>query len=240
MMNDTIKVEKGKTKMIAHRGVSGLERENTLAAFVAAGNRSYYGIETDIHTTADGKFIIYHDDTLERLLGKKENVEACTFEYLRSLRLTDLNGNPREDLCLPTLEEYLRVCRQYGKQAILELKNQMARENVWKIVEIVKKEAWYAHTTFISFSKLNLLAIREKYPDADAQFLSSVCSEEDIAFMIENRLDADLNGNCVTAEKVKALREGGRKINVWTLNNPEHMELARVFGLDFVTTNILE
>ena len=129
MMNDTIKVEKGKTKMIAHRGVSGLERENTLAAFVAAGNRSYYGIETDIHTTADGKFIIYHDDTLERLLGKKENVEACTFEYLRSLRLTDLNGNPREDLCLPTLEEYLRVCRQYGKQAILELKNQLA----WKI-----------------------------------------------------------------------------------------------------------
>ena len=43
--------------MVAHRGVSKLERENTMPAFVAAGNRSYYGIETDIHITRDGRFI---------------------------------------------------------------------------------------------------------------------------------------------------------------------------------------
>ena len=54
---NTIKVNAGKTMMVAHRGVSGLERENTVAAFLAAGNRSYYGIETDFHRTADGKFI---------------------------------------------------------------------------------------------------------------------------------------------------------------------------------------
>ena len=48
---NTIKINKGTTLMVAHRGVSGLERENTAAAFVAAGNRSYYGVETDIHRT---------------------------------------------------------------------------------------------------------------------------------------------------------------------------------------------
>ena len=46
---DTIKFDKKKTVMIAHRGLSGIETENTNSAFVAAGNRSYYGIETDIH-----------------------------------------------------------------------------------------------------------------------------------------------------------------------------------------------
>ena len=52
---DTIHLkQEGKPLMIAHRGVSGLEKENTMPAFVAAGNRSYYGIETDIHKTADG------------------------------------------------------------------------------------------------------------------------------------------------------------------------------------------
>ena len=51
-------------KIIAHRGVSGLERENTCAAFIAAGNRSYYGIETDVHVTKDGKFIVFHDDSI--------------------------------------------------------------------------------------------------------------------------------------------------------------------------------
>ena len=43
---DTIKINRGNTRMIAHRGVSGLETENSIPAFVAAGNRSYYGVET--------------------------------------------------------------------------------------------------------------------------------------------------------------------------------------------------
>ena len=57
-MKNTIKIAHGGVKMIAHRGLSGLERENTAAAFVAAGNRSYYGMETDIHRTKDGRFIV--------------------------------------------------------------------------------------------------------------------------------------------------------------------------------------
>lgn len=53
---DTIKMNSRSVRMIAHRGVSGLERENTCAAFVAAGNRSYFGIETDVYQTADGNY----------------------------------------------------------------------------------------------------------------------------------------------------------------------------------------
>ena len=55
---NTIKVDSGNTLMIAHRGLSGIELENTCSAFVAAGNRSYFGIETDVHVTADGQYII--------------------------------------------------------------------------------------------------------------------------------------------------------------------------------------
>ena len=51
----TVKIKKSKTKMIAHRGLSGIEPQNTSIAFAAAGNRSYFGIETDVHITKDGK-----------------------------------------------------------------------------------------------------------------------------------------------------------------------------------------
>ena len=69
-MNNTIKLEnKGHTQMIAHRGVCGLEPENTNAAFIAAGNRSYYGIESDVHKTADDKFVIMHDGNTLRMTG---------------------------------------------------------------------------------------------------------------------------------------------------------------------------
>ena len=46
---NTVKIEKQNTKMVAHRGLSGLERENTCMAFVAAGNRSYWGIEVEAY-----------------------------------------------------------------------------------------------------------------------------------------------------------------------------------------------
>ena len=84
---NTTKINSGKTKMIAHRGVSGIECENTAAAFVAAGNRSYYGIETDVHRTSDGQYIIIHDDNTVRVSGKELSVENNDFDTLRSLIL---------------------------------------------------------------------------------------------------------------------------------------------------------
>ena len=69
LVQNTEKADLANIRMIAHRGVSGLERENTNAAFVAAGNRSYYGIETDVHRTKDGHYVIFHDDNMLRLTG---------------------------------------------------------------------------------------------------------------------------------------------------------------------------
>ncbi len=41
---NTLLLESPKPLMIAHRGLSGIEMENTCSAFVAAGNRTYFGI----------------------------------------------------------------------------------------------------------------------------------------------------------------------------------------------------
>lgn len=119
---NTEKIKKLNVKMVAHRGVSGLERENTAAAFVAAGNRSYYGIETDVHVTADKKYIIIHDDDTERVAGIKLNVEESRYKELRKIKLKDLDGSDRADLCFPSFDEYLDICKKYEKVCVLELK----------------------------------------------------------------------------------------------------------------------
>lgn len=238
---DTIKVEKGKVKLIAHRGLSGLERENTVAAFVAAGQRSYYGVETDVHTTADGKFILVHDDDLKRVAGLDKKVEKSTFTALRAVRMKDIDGKTeRADLCLPTPEEYFSVCKKYGKQAIFEIKNSMSIERIGALVDTVKRTGWFARTTFISFEKENLKRLRELAPDANAQFLSGDCGKKEIKFMVENRLDADLHYGCITAELVSRLHREGLKVNTWTVDDPKQMQTLVLCGVDFITTNILE
>ena len=102
---NTKRFEKGNVRVIAHRGLSGIERENTNAAFVAAGNRSYYGIETDIHRTADGNFVVCHDNDLLRVAGEKIPVEEVSLSVLQNVILLDKDGTKnRADLRPGTLE----------------------------------------------------------------------------------------------------------------------------------------
>lgn len=238
--NTLILKDKGNVKMIAHRGVSGLELENTCPAFVAAGVKSYYGIETDVHVTKDGEFIVVHDDDLKRIAALDLSVEGSTFETLRKVQLKDKDGTERKDLFLPSLEEYIVICRKYDKQAVLELKNPMPKEKVWEIAERIEKLGWLDKTTFISFAGENLVYLREKYPTADAQYLLELVTDKDIDFMVKHKLDADLCGYCVTKELVEKLHSLDIKVNVWTLDLEEHGQMAIACGVDFITSNILE
>lgn len=239
---NTVKFEnKGEIKMIAHRGLSGLERENTCPAFVAAAVKSYYGIETDVHVTKDGKYIVVHDDNLKRVAGLDMVVEESSFDELRAVKMTDIDGvTKRADIFLPSLEEYISICKKYDKIAVLELKNRMATEHVWNIAKIICDMGWFEKTIFISFAGENLVDLKKKYPSAQAQFLTSEATEENFKFMVENDLDADLCGYCVSKEYVEKLHAAGKKVNCWTLDKLEHAELAKACGVDFITTNILE
>ena len=93
---NTFKIKKRNTKMIAHRGLSGLEKENTISAFVAAGNRSYYGIECDVHKTKDGIFVIIHDDNTKRISCVDKKISECTYEELLQVNINDvIDNNPK-------------------------------------------------------------------------------------------------------------------------------------------------
>ena len=114
---NTIKINKKNTLMIAHRGLSRLEKENTMASFIAAGNKSYYGIECDIHPTIDGFFVVVHDDNLKRVADNDLNVEQSTLEAVKQIKLIDnYSKKPLSHLIVPTLEEYLECCIKYEKK----------------------------------------------------------------------------------------------------------------------------
>ena len=153
----TVKFEKGQVQVIAHRGLSGIERENTNAAFVAAGNRSYYGIETDIHRTADGKFVICHDATLTRVAGENICVGEVSLSLLQSIVLFDKDDTKnRADLRPSTLENYISICKKYEKQSVLELKSDFTEADIENIIGIIDSFEYLDNVTFISFNYENL------------------------------------------------------------------------------------
>lgn len=238
---NTVKFDKKNTKVVAHRGLSGLETENTNAAFVAAGNRSYYGIETDIHRTADGKFVVCHDWDLKRVGGENIPVEEVTLETLLSIKLFDKDGTKsRADLSPSTLENYISICKKYEKHCVLELKSDFSDEEIGKIVDIIKSLEYLESVTFISFGYDNLLRLRKILPTQSAQFLISAVTDEMFENVKRDKLDVDVDYKALTAENVKAFHDAGIVVNCWTVNKKEDAERLAQYGVDFITTNILE
>lgn len=238
----TIRIEKkDKPLMIAHRGLSGLEKENTASAFVAAGHHTYFGIETDVHRTADGRFIIIHDDNTKRVSGDEVSVEETCFDTLRSIRLIDTDGTKgRGDLILPSLGEYIRICKKYEKTAVLELKNHFAPEDIQKIIAIIREEGYLDQVVFISFDLPNMICIRELLPDQRAQFLVSAAEDWLVETLKKYRLDLDIKYSALTRELVEKVHGIGREVNVWTVNTLEDADRMIDLGVDYITTNILE
>ena len=235
---DTIKLDSGKVKMIAHRGLSGLEKENTNAAFVAAGNRAkYFGIET-----ADKGIIVIHDDNTSRVSTDDLNVESSSYETLRKIRLLDIDGSRgRSDLLLPSLEEYVGICKKYEKYCILELKNPMDPEDVYGIVETIKAMGYLEHVVFISFALSNLVALRERYPQQSAMYLIGKEWKDEVYGDLEKyNLDLDIDYRILTKDIVDRVHAIGHTVNVWTVNDEESGLRMVEMGVDYITTNILE
>ena len=238
---DTIHIDSKNVQMVAHRGVSGLETENTASAFVAAGNRSYYGIETDVHRTADGRFVVFHDDNTQRVAGDAMVVEETTYETLRSLRLKDTDGQRgRNDLRIPSLREYVRICKKYGKVGVLELKNRFEAKDIWRIVSLLEEEEYLPHMIIISFSLENLIDLRAILPDQSAQFLTSKYTDDLIETLKKYHLDLDIHYKALTPERVRELKAAGIVVNCWTVDDPDAARDLIDWGVDQITSNILE
>ena len=110
-------------KFVMHRGDNTLAPENTVPAFTLAGQAGAWGIETDVYETTDGVFILSHDDDVSRMTDGTGKITEMT--YAQTQECTIDAGSNIEDypnLKMPTLEEYLTICRRYGCVACIEIK----------------------------------------------------------------------------------------------------------------------
>lgn len=238
---NTIKFDKKNVRVVAHRGLSGIEVENTNSAFVAAGNRSYWGIETDIYKTADGNFVIGHDDNYKRISGEEIYLERETLEALEKVVFFDKDGTKiRADLRPARLETYLKIVKKYEKHAIVELKSNFSIEEVAKIIEIVKSYDYLGNTTFISFIYDNLTKIKSILPEQSCQYLFWKVTDEEIKRLVRDKIDVDVWVVELTKEQIEACHKAGLKVNCWTVDDPKKAEELESWGIDIITSNILE
>jgi glycerophosphoryl diester phosphodiesterase len=212
-----------KPLVIAHRGASSIELENTLAAFRAAAGQGADGVELDVHATIDGEIVVYHDPTIMGL-----PIAQARMRDLSQLRL--LNGEP-----LPTLTQALEVIGPL--KAFVEVKVLDPRwdDRLLEVLDQGRNPSGYAVHSF-AFHVVRRL--REKRPGLATGVLSEVPTRN-----AKQTLD-DAKSRTLWQERstldqslVEAVHGLGCSVIAWTVDNPSEIEQLVSFGVDGICTN---
>lgn len=110
-------------RIAMHRGFMSQAPENTIPAFTLAGQSGAWGIETDVWETADGYFVISHDDDVSRMTDGTGKISEMTYAQTQECTIdagSNIEQYPNQKM--PLLEDYLKICRRYGCVACVEIK----------------------------------------------------------------------------------------------------------------------
>jgi glycerophosphoryl diester phosphodiesterase len=146
-------------QVIAHRGDSAHAPENTLAAFRLAAQAGAGWLEMDVQRTQDGRLVVFHDVTLDRLAGRPEGIGDLTFEELQAL---DMGDGER----IPAFEDVVRLAKEAGVGVFPEAKSPELHPGLEEdIVESLRAENSLQQAILQSFEHQGLDAVAAANPE---------------------------------------------------------------------------
>ncbi|MEX2155869.1 MAG: glycerophosphodiester phosphodiesterase [Gemmatimonadales bacterium] len=216
-----------KPLVIAHRGASGTEVENSLAAFRAAAPRGADAVELDIHATADGELIVHHDASINGA-----SIAQARLRDLAPLRLP--NGEP-----VPTLAQALDAIGQ-DLRVFVEVKVLDPRwdERLLETLDRGPNPSGYA---VHSFAYHVVRRLGEKRPDLARGLLSEVRTKDPRKSLQDASADTLWQERGTTDQPlVETVHADGYHIIVWTVDEPAEMSRLIAWGVDGICTNFPE
>ena len=221
-----------KFKFIAHRGLFDREKipENSMLAFDKALEKGY-SIEIDVNMTQDGYIVVFHDNSLKRMTGIKNDITTMTLSEIKKLKLLGTENK------IPTFEDVL--LQVAGKVPILiEVKpNSKYKELMKKLINLLEK--YNGKYSIQSFDPRIVYWLKKNTPHILRGQISSKNIRE-----VKSRILKILLGkmvfNIITKpnfisyqylsinKKIyKKQKSKGREVIAWTLKNKEDYEKIR-------------
>ena len=237
--------------IVGHRG-SQWGVENTRAAFINGANAGAWALECDIRVTADGTFVISHDNTYKRLGGPESKIADMTTEAVLSTRLTSKRHGITYAGTPCTLGEFLDICNEYNVVPVVEIKvctnihsntdaeNEPVFDGIPALINLIDQKGLTDKVVIISFMPGVVGFIHRHYPDIKVQVLagdSDGTIMEWVEWCKQYNMDLDVVHTIVTKEAVDAMHDAGLKVNVWTVDRVEDFERVKAMGVDYITTN---
>lgn len=247
-------------KGIAHRGLSAVAPENTIAAFKAAKRAGFKYVECDVRFTSDGVPVLLHDTSVKTTSnydGEDEGkIETLTLAEVKALDFgySSKFGTLYEGEQIPTFEEFIVFCKDNGLHPYIELKAGITSAQVAELVNIVRYCSMIRNCTWISFYIAQLLAVIEVDKCArigyvvenlalNDKILSSTPLSDNVITDINEKLctgynEVFIDTNKYTDDILNTLKTNGIPVEFWTLDDLSDIQnLPKC--VSGVTSNIL-
>ena len=234
-----MEVNNKKTLIIAHRGASAYAPENTIAAFQKAVELKADAIELDAKLSKDGEIVVIHDQTLERTTNGKGLVKDSTIEELTKLEAGSFFAEEFRGEKIPTLRE---VLEKFSDKLVIniELTNYKSIFDglANKTSMLIKELGVQDSIIFSSFHPVNLIITRKLLPEVPLALLAipgkaGWISRSGLMRWVSPSLVHPYYKD-IDKTYIEKQHSHNRKVNIWTINDPDEMEKfvhAKIDGL---------
>lgn len=224
---------------IAHRGGTEHAPENSVAAFRAASEAGFRYLETDVHLTADGVVVAFHDEVLDRVTDARGSIAEMTWDEVRSARI----GGTEQ---IPTLDELL----EEFPDARFNI-DPKSDHVVIPLVAVLRRHRAVERICVGSFSDERLARLRSLL---GPELCSSAGPREIAGFLASSATGLGRSGapafrclqvpvrqgrvEIVTPALVERAHSLGRPVQVWTIDDPTEMHRLLDMGVDGIMTDL--
>ncbi|MEU2879269.1 glycerophosphodiester phosphodiesterase [Streptomyces sp. NPDC007070] len=224
----------------AHRGGAADGLENTVAQFRRAVALGYRYIETDVHATADGRLVAFHDATLDRVTDGSGRIADLPWAEVAHARVAGREPVPLFEELLETFPEVRWNVDVKAEPALRPLLETIERMDAWSRVcvgsfseaRVVRAQRLAGPRLATSYGTRGVLGLRLRSWGVPAVLRrSAVAAQVPVA-----------QSGVPVADRlfVRAAHTLGLQVHVWTINEPERMHRLLDLGVDGIMTDHID
>jgi glycerophosphoryl diester phosphodiesterase len=224
----------------AHRGGAADGLENTVFQFRRAVELGYRYIETDVHATADGKLVAFHDETLDRVTDGAGRIADLFWSDVSHARVAGKEPVPLFEDLLETFPEVRWNVDVKAEPALRPLLDLLERTDSWNRVcvgsfsekRVVRAQHLAGPRLATSFGTRGVLNLRLRswgapLPVRRSAVAAQVPEEQSGVPVVDRRF-------------IRAAHARGVQVHVWTINEADRMHRLLDLGVDGIMTDHID
>jgi glycerophosphoryl diester phosphodiesterase len=224
----------------AHRGGAADGLENTALQFRRAVAAGYRYIETDVHTTADGKLVAFHDSTLDRVTDGAGRIADLPWKDVSNARVAGKEPVPLFEELLEAFPEVRWNVDLKAEASLHPFLDLIERTRAWDRIcvgsfseaRVVRAQLLAGPRLATSYGTRGVLNLRLRSWGVPAALRASA-----VAAQVP---EAQSGIQVVDWRFVRTAHARGLQVHVWTINEPDRMHRLLDLGVDGIMTDHID